>query len=69
MLFRKKIDPYCAYCARAGRVDEERMVCQKKGIVDAGGHCPSFRYDPLKRTPSRPKPMPIQQFNPDDFIL
>lgn len=30
MLFRKKIDRLCAYCAHAGKVDMETCVCKKK---------------------------------------
>ena len=54
MLFRKKIDRYCTYCQFAGKVDEETMICQKYGIVPAAHRCRKFRYDPLKRVPSRP---------------
>lgn len=69
MLFRKKIDPHCGYCAKAGWVDDQTMVCPKKGIVPSNHHCSSFRYDPLKRSPSRPKPMATSKFSPDDFLL
>lgn len=69
MLFRKKIDPRCAYCAKAGTVDDNQMVCRKKGIVSPGDHCKSFQYDPLKRVPSRPKPLVLNQFSPEDFQL
>lgn len=54
MLFRKKIDRYCAYCQFAGKIDDEKMICQKSGIVPADHRCRKFRYDPLKRVPSRP---------------
>ncbi len=69
MLFRKKIEPHCAYCARAGKVDEEQMICPKKGLVPAGESCRRFRYDPFKRVPPRPKPRDLEAFRPEDFQL
>ena len=53
-LFQKKIEPRCVYCARSRPLDEEQVVCDKKGVMSAGSHCRSFRYDPLKRVPPRP---------------
>ena len=55
MLFRKKIERYCAYCAFAGKISEDQMICQKCGVVPASHQCRRFRYDPLKRVPPRPK--------------
>ena len=37
MLFEKNIEPRCAYCKKGARLDEERVMCIKKGIVAAGG--------------------------------
>ena len=54
MLFRKKIERACAYCARAVKADEDTMVCRKKGPVSANESCRRFRYDPLKRIPEAP---------------
>ena len=51
MLFRKKIEPRCSYCARGGRANDHEVICAKKGIVPAESHCGAFRYDPLKRVP------------------
>ncbi len=46
----------CAFCENAvflsGRED---MLCRFHGAVDAGYQCRRFRYDLLKRKPSRPK--------------
>ncbi len=46
MLFRKKIDPRCAYCAKGTRLSDEEVACVKCGIVAAEHHCGAFRYDP-----------------------
>ncbi len=51
MLFRKKIEKSCAYCVLAARMDEDTMVCKRKGPVSVDGACRWFRYDPLKRVP------------------
>ena len=69
MLFRKKIDRYCVYCAFAGKVNDEQMICQKCGIVPSGHHCRRFRYDPLKRVPAKPKTQDFTQYNDKDFSL
>ena len=54
MLFQKDIEPRCCYCQRGTKLDEEQVLCVKKGVVSPGGSCRSFRYDPLKRVPPRP---------------
>ena len=43
MLFRKKIEPRCSYCARGGRANDHEVICAKKGIVPAESHCGAFR--------------------------
>jgi hypothetical protein len=53
-LFQKKIEPRCIYCAHGRTLSEEKVVCPKKGVMAAGSHCRTFRYDPLKRVPPRP---------------
>ena len=51
MLFVKKIEPSCSYCQRGKAVTPDTVLCKKKGVVEAGGHCRAFQYDPLKRVP------------------
>ena len=46
-LFRTNIEKRCAYCAFGSRVNEREVVCTRKGVVDAAGHCVRFAYDPL----------------------
>ena len=69
MLFRKKIDRYCAYCAYGGKINEEQVICQKCGVVAASHQCRKFRYDPLKRVPARPKAQDFSKFDKKDFSL
>ena len=68
-LFQKKIDPRCVYCARSRPLDEEQVVCDKKGVMSAGSHCRSFRYDPLKRVPPRPAKADFSALKDEDFQI
>lgn len=69
MLFRKKIERYCAYCAFAGKISEDQMICQKCGVVPASHQCRRFRYDPLKRVPPRPVKLNTEKLSEEDFSL
>ena len=55
MLFDDKEFRLCLNCARAAELDEDRMLCRKKGPVRKEFCCAAFRYDPLKRDPARPR--------------
>lgn len=37
--------------------------------MSAGSHCPSFRYDPLKRVPPRPAKLSGSGLKDEDFRL
>ncbi len=51
-----KIEKYCKYCEKASALsNEDTMLCDKHGVVDAGHSCRHFRYDPLKRSPKKPE--------------
>ena len=69
MLFRKNIEPSCAYCARGNRINECRVACVKRGVVDAADHCSAFQYDPLKRVPPRPVKLGTEELKQEDFEL
>ena len=69
MLFRKKIDPRCAYCAKGRTIGEDRVACVKKGIVAPESHCASFSYDPLRRVPPRPVKLDTEKLKQEDFQL
>ena len=68
-LFQKKIEPRCAYCARGRALDGDQVVCPKKGVMSAGSHCRSFKYDPLKRVPPRPAVLDTAKLKEEDFSL
>ena len=69
MLFEKKMDPRCAYCQRCAPLDEESVMCIKKGVVPAGFHCRAFKYDPLKRVPPRPAAPDLSRLKDEDVVL
>lgn len=69
MLFQKKIEPRCAYCAKGAPLEEGRILCAKKGVVGSGSHCPSFKYDPFKRVPPKPAPLDTGKLDDADFRL
>lgn len=69
MLFRKNIDPRCAYCRRGAQISEREVACVKRGIMPVEGSCRRFRYDPLKRVPPRPAPLETARLKESDFSL
>lgn len=69
MLFRKKIERSCTYCAYGAKLDDESILCAKKGTVPVDTNCRKFRYDPCKRIPGKAKPLNFEKYNQDDFSL
>ena len=69
MLFRKKMPKSCAYCVYGTKLDEEQILCVKKGVMSVEGKCRKFRYDPCKRIPPRPKLPDFSRYSEDDFSL
>ena len=69
MLFRKKIEPRCAYCTKGSPLNENEVACVKRGIVAAAFHCGGFCYDPLKRVPPRPVKLETNKLSAEDFSI
>ena len=69
MLFRKDIDPRCASCPRGNELDEDRVLCPKKGVVSPSDHCRSFQYDPLRRKPPEMAQLDFSKLSQKDFNL
>lgn len=69
MLFQKKIEPRCAYCAKGATLEEGRILCAKKGVVSPGGHCAAFCYDPFRRVPPKPSSLDTSKLKDEDFRL
>ena len=51
MLFRRNIEPSCAYCKHGMSLGLGEVACSKRGIMLDEGKCTSFRYEPTKRKP------------------
>ena len=69
MLFRKDMDPRCAYCQRGQQINERDVACVKRGIVAVEHHCRAFKYDPLKRVPPRQAALETERLKEEDFSL
>ncbi len=69
MIFSKYIDPCCSYCKSGSRISPTEVMCLRRGIVDAGGFCKKFDYDPLKREPVLPVGLKKSGYSPEDFEL
>lgn len=51
-LFGNVIPPQCQYCHFGSRAkDGNKVLCEKRGLVDANSECPKYLYSPLKRIP------------------
>lgn len=68
-LFRKNIDPRCAYCRRGQQINDREVACVKRGVVPMEDHCGAFRYDPLKRVPPRPASLDTDRLKSEDFSI
>ncbi len=69
MLFRKKIQRSCTYCLYGTSLEEEMILCAKKGLCSADSPCRKFRYDPCKRIPSKAKALDFSKYKNEDFSL
>lgn len=69
MLFRKKIQRSCSYCLHGTQIDEEQVLCIKKGLKSICGKCRKFQYDPCKRIPAKQKALDFSKYDSEDFSL
>lgn len=69
MLFRKKIERSCTYCQYGTMLDEDGVLCSKKGFRSLDSSCRKFKYDPCKRIPSKPKAMDFTKYEEEDYSL
>jgi hypothetical protein len=59
LLFRRNIDPSCAYCKHGLPIGQSEIACRKRGIMTEEGKCGLFRYEPTKRRPEYMKNMNV----------
>ncbi len=69
MLFRKKMEKSCSYCIYGARMNDEQVLCAKKGLRSLFGKCRKFKYDPTKRVPMKSKAMDFGKYDEEDFSL
>lgn len=69
MLFRKKIERCCQYCVHSTALDEEYVLCVKKGVKPRDKKCCKFQYDPCKRIPAKAKAMDFTKYEQYDYSL
>ena len=69
MLFRKRMPRSCLYCQYSTKLDENQMLCTKRGVVSMYYECRKFEYDPFKRVPQKAKPLDLSKYDEDDFSL
>lgn len=69
MLFRKKIDRSCSYCAHGARLEDGQILCTKKGFKTEEDGCFWFRYDPCKRIPQKAKALDFSRYDQEDYSL
>jgi len=69
MLFRKRIEKNCTYCRFGTALEEDNILCTKRGVVKAGNKCRRFTYDPIKRIPGKPKALDFKKYDDVDYSL
>ena len=69
MLFRKKIERSCSYCIYSTKLDEDTILCAKKGMNPVPDKCKKFKYDPTKRIPAKAKALDFSKYDDQDFSL
>ena len=69
MLFRKRIERRCEYCAHSTCLNEEQIHCSKKGIRSPEDKCLLFSYDPTKRVPKKAKAVDFAKYEEYDYSL
>lgn len=69
MLLKSKYPKSCSYCRHSTKVDDDTVLCAKRGIAASTGACHKFSYDPCKRIPSKSKALDFHKYTKDDFSL
>ncbi len=69
MLFRKKIERACIYCQFGTALDDNQILCSKKGLRSCENPCRKFRYDPCKRIPPKAKALDFSKYDEEDYSL
>lgn len=69
MLFRKKMERSCEYCRHGAIMDDDQVLCAKKGLRPPDSPCHRFRYDPCRRIPKKAKALDFSKYDQEDYSL
>jgi len=69
LLFRRNIEPSCAYCKFGITMGYGEIACSKRGIMSDDGKCGAFRYEPTKRRPEFSKTPVVSAVSEEDFQI
>ena len=68
--FNKKLEKRCEYCVYGSTLNfDDQIICKKRGVTDKDDNCHSYKYDPLKRTPSKAKALDFSKYEEYDYSL
>lgn len=69
MLFRKKMPRCCSYCIHGTKLNDEEVLCAKRGVRSVEKACRKFTYDPYKRIPLKAKASDFSKYENEDYSL
>ena len=69
MLFRKKMPRSCNYCIHGTKLNENEILCVKRGVMSVDKSCRKFIYDPFKRIPLKQKASDFSKYDNEDYSL
>lgn len=69
MIFRRKIQKSCSYCAYGTKISDDAILCTKRGLMPIYKSCHKFTYDPCKRIPVKAKAVDFDKYSSEDFTL
>jgi len=69
MLFRKKIERSCSYCLYGAYLEDDRILCSRKGVKTIEDKCRKFQYDPCKRIPPKAEALDFSKYDKEDYSL
>lgn len=69
MLFHKKIERCCSYCLHSAKLNNDQILCSKRGVMPPDGKCMKFSYDPCKRIPGKVKALDFSKYDREDYSL
>ena len=69
MLFRRNIQPSCAYCNFGMTLGFGEVACSKRGIMSDVGKCGAFRYEPTKRIPEYARSQGVAKVREEDMRI